>query len=288
MQIFVFRNNQKYGPYSLDDIKIYLASGNLSGADMAWFEGATDWMPLSQIPGVQMPPGRTPPPPAPIQNTNSSPRMSIRQEETERMNARASWYYGRQLQGCVIGTIIFIGLFYMVLAGLSSWLSSPTSQQNTSNPFDQVSPNDTTNPLSAHYTPAPNQGIDINLNRDARKDFGIPSKLDSSDIMSVRVVRVDSDGFPTGAEYHDFCSFSPDDSSKFVALMQKAKSKQSAMRGSVMAFTLLPRRVDSKGNILPRSDNIVPLKVNKKDTTLQTYRIFVDEARDFERTRARQ
>jgi len=66
MQIFINRNNQKHGPYSLHDVQAYLASGQLNGADLAWYEGAPGWIPLSQVPGVQMPAGRVPPPP-PVQ-----------------------------------------------------------------------------------------------------------------------------------------------------------------------------------------------------------------------------
>lgn len=52
MQIHINRDGQNYGPYSLDETRQYLASGNLVETDLAWFEGAPNWMPLSQVPGV--------------------------------------------------------------------------------------------------------------------------------------------------------------------------------------------------------------------------------------------
>jgi uncharacterized RDD family membrane protein YckC/Tfp pilus assembly major pilin PilA len=52
MQIHINRDGQNYGPYSLDEVRQYLASGNLIATDLAWFEGASGWMPLSQVPGV--------------------------------------------------------------------------------------------------------------------------------------------------------------------------------------------------------------------------------------------
>lgn len=52
MQIHINRDGQNYGPYSLDEARQYLASGNLIETDLAWFEGAANWMPLSQVPGV--------------------------------------------------------------------------------------------------------------------------------------------------------------------------------------------------------------------------------------------
>jgi uncharacterized RDD family membrane protein YckC len=52
MQIHINRDGQNYGPYSLDEARQYLASGNLTATDLAWFEGAPGWMPLSQVPGM--------------------------------------------------------------------------------------------------------------------------------------------------------------------------------------------------------------------------------------------
>jgi uncharacterized RDD family membrane protein YckC len=52
MQIHINRDGQNYGPYSLDEARQYLASGNLIATDLAWFEGAANWMPLSQVPGI--------------------------------------------------------------------------------------------------------------------------------------------------------------------------------------------------------------------------------------------
>lgn len=55
MEIFVSRDGQQFGPYTLDDVNAYLASGQLSGDDMAWYDGAADWMPLRSMEGVQAP-----------------------------------------------------------------------------------------------------------------------------------------------------------------------------------------------------------------------------------------
>lgn len=65
MQIFIARPDKSHGPYSLDEVNAYLASGHLSASDMAWFQGCAGWMPLAQVAGVQMPPGNALPPAPP-------------------------------------------------------------------------------------------------------------------------------------------------------------------------------------------------------------------------------
>lgn len=52
MQIHINRDGQNFGPYSLDEVRQYLASGNIVVTDLAWYEGAPGWMPLGQVPGV--------------------------------------------------------------------------------------------------------------------------------------------------------------------------------------------------------------------------------------------
>ena len=65
MQIFINRNNQKFGPYTLDHIHTYLTSGQIQLSDLAWYEGIQDWVPLAQVPGVQGLQLQVAPPPPP-------------------------------------------------------------------------------------------------------------------------------------------------------------------------------------------------------------------------------
>jgi hypothetical protein len=46
MAIFVQRNSQKLGPYSIAELRSQLASGALSLKDYVWWTGQTDWVPL--------------------------------------------------------------------------------------------------------------------------------------------------------------------------------------------------------------------------------------------------
>ena len=63
MMIHVMRDGQQFGPYTLEDVNAYLAQGTLLATDQAWYEGAPDWMLLTQVPGV-LSPGAAPVPAA--------------------------------------------------------------------------------------------------------------------------------------------------------------------------------------------------------------------------------
>jgi hypothetical protein len=52
MQIYIAKNNQRLGPYSLEEALRLRASGQISGTDLAWYEGIPQWIPLSQVPGM--------------------------------------------------------------------------------------------------------------------------------------------------------------------------------------------------------------------------------------------
>ncbi len=46
MEIFIVRDGQRYGPYSADQVRDYLQSGELVPTDLAWREGMNDMEPL--------------------------------------------------------------------------------------------------------------------------------------------------------------------------------------------------------------------------------------------------
>jgi hypothetical protein len=65
MQYQVSRNGQMYGPYTLEDLQRYVASGHILYSDLAKSEETAEWLPVSQILGAT-PAGAAPgyPPPA--------------------------------------------------------------------------------------------------------------------------------------------------------------------------------------------------------------------------------
>jgi hypothetical protein len=71
VKIYVTKNGNRLGPYTIEEAQTLRASGQISGTDWAWYEGIPDWIPLSQIPGMFSAAAATPalnmppPPPAP-------------------------------------------------------------------------------------------------------------------------------------------------------------------------------------------------------------------------------
>ncbi len=47
--IFVINNDQKHGPYTLEEVQIRLQSKQFHPHNLAWYEGITDWLPLAQL-----------------------------------------------------------------------------------------------------------------------------------------------------------------------------------------------------------------------------------------------
>ena len=52
MQYQVSRNGQLYGPYTLEDLQRYVASGHILYTDLAKSEDMPEWLPVSQILGA--------------------------------------------------------------------------------------------------------------------------------------------------------------------------------------------------------------------------------------------
>lgn len=48
----VSRNGQMYGPYTLEDLQRYVASGNVLPTDLAKSEAMPDWLPVAQVLGT--------------------------------------------------------------------------------------------------------------------------------------------------------------------------------------------------------------------------------------------
>ena len=54
MQIYLARNNEQAGPYTLEQVNAMLSNQQIILTDLAWHEGMTNWLPLGQLTGGKM------------------------------------------------------------------------------------------------------------------------------------------------------------------------------------------------------------------------------------------
>ena len=52
MQVYLYRNDEQFGPYSVDQIQAFVDTRSFSPADSAWFEGCDEWTTISHVPGI--------------------------------------------------------------------------------------------------------------------------------------------------------------------------------------------------------------------------------------------
>lgn len=64
MEIWIGRDGERHGPYKESDVRQWMASGQVSVSDLAWYEGLADWQPLSVLFPDAVAAAATPPPAA--------------------------------------------------------------------------------------------------------------------------------------------------------------------------------------------------------------------------------
>jgi hypothetical protein len=52
MTLYISKNGERMGPYTITEIHELIAKGTFHAADWAWYEGLTEWVPLQQVPGI--------------------------------------------------------------------------------------------------------------------------------------------------------------------------------------------------------------------------------------------
>jgi uncharacterized protein DUF4339 len=49
MNIYLYKDGQQLGPFTESEARAHLSNGSVSGADLAWVEGNSDWQPISTM-----------------------------------------------------------------------------------------------------------------------------------------------------------------------------------------------------------------------------------------------
>ncbi len=78
MRLLIHKEGQQLGPYTLEEARALVLSGQLAATDWAWPDGATQWVPLKDVPGfsaIGTGPGVPPPPSAPASALNTEEEL---------------------------------------------------------------------------------------------------------------------------------------------------------------------------------------------------------------------
>ena len=135
MQIYVARDGQHLGQFSVEEINRKLGDGTLSLTDLGWYEGAAGWAPLSSIAGVALPAAPAmpiPPPPEPSPDPPPSPAPSPMPSTPPARPAQSSVRAATSQQpvqsykGMVVTSWILLGLTALLsivpVLGFGAWL----------------------------------------------------------------------------------------------------------------------------------------------------------------------
>jgi predicted nucleic acid-binding Zn ribbon protein len=139
MQIYVFKDNRKTGPFTLDQVQANLKGNIFISADLCWYEGIPNWNPISTLPDcapvqVALPSGMppiaavsspatatAPPPPAPARNDSRMTKCPSCSEEVKDDATtcphclQAIFSHNKQtnaVAGIIITIVVFVVLYY--------------------------------------------------------------------------------------------------------------------------------------------------------------------------------
>ncbi len=118
MQIYLARNQEQAGPYTLEQVNSMLASGQVQLNDLAWHDGLDQWQPLGQLTSGRLhysPSGASTP--APFNRTANPVNLhKIKTQSTSHSAPIAS--IGQRLLGAVIDNVLTLLAMFPVLQHL--------------------------------------------------------------------------------------------------------------------------------------------------------------------------
>ena len=125
MQIYVGKNGQQLGPFSLEEINRKLADGTFAASDLAWYEGAAGWAPLSSVAGVIVPPAAAAAAPTPAATPSPAPVTPAPVSAPVRPNTSIVQPARRPHRALAVTSWVLLGLTFVVslipLVGCGAW-----------------------------------------------------------------------------------------------------------------------------------------------------------------------
>lgn len=134
-QIFISRNGSQFGPFTEEQIKGKLISGEVQPTDQAWHEGSDVWRPVSEVTGavhisppvLEGAPDNTSTLP-PVLSGSSSDFLPTSAPQSFEGNNRSLWKKKGVLMGCLGALVIFSGL--VVIAAFIDDENDPSIASN--------------------------------------------------------------------------------------------------------------------------------------------------------------
>ncbi|MEY2864256.1 MAG: hypothetical protein RLY58_1963, partial [Pseudomonadota bacterium] len=132
MQIYLARNNEQAGPYTLEQVNSMLAANQVVLTDLAWHEGMDTWLPLGQLTNGQK--HYAPPPPAPFSSappmsSTSSPIAQVNLNKTATPQTAPLATLGQRILGAVIDNVLTIVALSPLFSHLD--ITAMSSQQGS-------------------------------------------------------------------------------------------------------------------------------------------------------------
>jgi len=130
MQIYISRDGEQNGPYGIEDVNAYLEDGTLLPTDLACQEDMTEWVPISQIPGVVMP-ANSAAPPMPSSRFASKPAPPEPDKEVKRSELEERKDAARRQVVKHAALLLVVGLpfFYVCLLIIAGIFTLVTADQ---------------------------------------------------------------------------------------------------------------------------------------------------------------
>lgn len=269
MQIYLVENGKSVGPFELDDVRQRLQDGELKRSDLAWYEGLADWIPLSDVPGMEQAPPPPPPPARP--SAVSAPRAPRRRSEDlefpeEEEKKKLPWWALALVIGIMFVLMLVVGLVaYFKMnhgAGVADPGSSSSEEMSSSSfPFSSMSMSSSGEMVSSAGAQVLTSTLNGKISMAVRSAPEWMKNLASSDLLddgqkeklpSRRYHFVDLNGDGTNEALVFATGLDPEDGNQYTQIV----GVYSAQGGQ---YHMVDRLViGGQGNMLVKTDTVYP------------------------------